>query len=135
MKKRLLLVFISLLLLSAISLAESHIYDDAQVKNVMNGFRNKKIGEYSIIYAMSKDVTLDALNDWYFNYVAVNDFNWNLIIYEDSDSAFGVYAIHGIVQKNLCFELDKYGEYSVGDTTDDTEWYYPADGTLKLLGE
>ena len=55
-----------------------HLYDNAIVKDVMNGFRSEKIGEYSIATIKSDQVTQDILEDWYFNYVEKNDFNWSM---------------------------------------------------------
>ena len=53
---------------------DTHLYDNAQVRDVMNGLGTEKIGEYSIIEAKSDEVTVEALTDWYFNYVSKNDF-------------------------------------------------------------
>ena len=76
-----------------------HLYDNAIVKDVMNGFRSEKIGEYSIATIKSDQVTQDILEDWYFNYVEKNDFNWSMILYSDKENE-GVYAISGIVSKD-----------------------------------
>jgi len=97
--------------------AETHIYDKAQVKDVMNGSRTEKIGEYSIIEIDSKDVTIEALTDWYFNYVSVNDYNWCMILYTDKEDNSGVYAVNGMIQKDVLFEQDEYGDYMLGDSS------------------
>ena len=49
--------------------SEKHIYDTAQIKDVFNGTRDKKIGEYSIIECLSTDVDESVLADWYYNYI------------------------------------------------------------------
>ena len=116
--------------------AESHIYDNAQVKDVMNGSRTEKIGEYSIIEISSEEVTDEALTDWYFNYVAKNDFNWCMILYTDKDDNSGVYSISGIVQKDVVFTKDENGDYSLSevDATSHAITYIPTDdNTLKEL--
>ena len=110
---------------------ESHIYDNAQVKDVMNGFRTEKIGEYSVIEMKSEDVTVEALTDWYFNYVKVNDFNWCMIIYTDKTDGSGVYAIKSMVEKGVIFEKDEYGDYMVGESPESSIIYVPTeDNTL-----
>ncbi len=91
---------------------QKHIYDNAVIKDVLNGFRTEKIGEYSVIEVDSAQVTKEALTDWYFNYVAINDFNWCMILYTDSDNYDGVYAIQGLVEKDISFEKDEYGDYA-----------------------
>lgn len=113
--------------------AESHIYDNAQVKDVMNGSRTEKIGEYSIIEISSEEVTDEALTDWYFNYVAKNDFNWCMILYTDKDDNMGVYAIDTMIQKDLLFEQDEYGDYSVGDSSNATVYVPTENDTLKIM--
>ena len=52
---------------------ETHIYDNAEMKDVLNGARTNKIGEYSAIRASSDDCTEAALADWYYNFVEKNN--------------------------------------------------------------
>ena len=106
---------------------ETHLYDRAVVKPMMNGIRTEKLGEYSIIKADSSECTEEALADWYYNYVAKHDFNYNLIIYTDKDESFGCYALDSLVQKGIGIEVDKYGDYSIGG--------YPADATTYIPSE
>ncbi len=109
---------------------QEHIYNNAIIKDVMNGFRSEKIGEYSIIEIKSDQVTEEILTDWYFNYVEKNDFNWNMILYTDRENE-GVYAIAGIVNKDVKFDIDEYGDYSLGDCSKCIT-YIPSEGeTLK----
>ena len=112
---------------------ESHIYDNAQIKDVMNGSRTEKIGEYSIIEISSDKVTDEALTDWYFNYVEKNDFNWCMILYTDKDDNSGVYAIDTMIQKDLFFEQDEHGDYSVGDSSNATVYVPTDDNNLKIM--
>ena len=115
---------------------DTHLYDNAQVRAVMNGLGTEKIGEYSIIEAKSDEVTVEALTDWYFNYVSKNDFNWCIILYSDKDDNSGVYSISGIVQKDVVFTKDENGDYSLSeaDATSHAITYTPTDdNTLKEL--
>lgn len=112
----------------------AHIYDDAETKDVMDGSKVKKIGEFSLIRVSSSDVTLEALNDWYYNYVKPNSFKWCMILYMDRDDAFGVYSANGLVQKDIPFEVYGPDDYGVGAPTGETITYYPGNnGTLHEL--
>ena len=112
---------------------ESHIYDNAQVKDVINGSRTEKIGEYSIIEVNSEEVTDEALTDWYFNYVVPSNYNWCMILYADKNDNSGVYAIPGMVQKDIQFEKDKYGDYAVGDSSNATVYTPTNDNKLQVM--
>lgn len=68
----------------------NRIYDTAQVYDVINGSGNAKIGEYSVVKASSSEITDEVLNDWYFNYVKKNNYNYCMIVYTDIDGV-GVY--------------------------------------------
>lgn len=111
---------------------ESHIYDNAEVKDVINGSRTEKIGEYSIIRISSEEVTDEALTDWYFNYVEKNDFKWCMILYSDKTDNSGVYAIKGMVEKDLLFEQNQHGDYMTGDSSNSTLYVPTADNTLEI---
>ena len=115
---------------------EIHIYDNARLKDVMNGNRTEKIGEYSIVEVPYSEVTDEALTDWYFNYVSKNDYNYYIILYLDTDDCKGVYAIPGLVQKDVIFTEDEYGDYSLNDTAsvDESIMYVPTENnTLEEL--
>lgn len=115
---------------------KTHLYDNAQVKDVMNGVGTEKIGEYSIIEASSDEITVEALTDWYFNYVTKNDYNWCMILYTDKSDNSGVYSIGGIVQKDVVFTKDENRNYSLSDinATCNAITYTPADdNTLQEL--
>jgi hypothetical protein len=112
----------------------THIYDNAETRDVMNGTRTEKLGEYSIINIASSEVTEEALNDWYFNYVVENDYNWCMILYSDKDDNSGVYAINGIVEENVYFEQDEYEDYMLGSSSDSTT-YAPSDESLVIISD
>lgn len=127
-----LLVFVLTLVLCACgggSSGEKHIYDNAEVVDVMNGTGTEKIGECSVIKASSSDVTDEVLNDWYFNYVEQNDFNWCVIVYTDQEGQ-GVYASSGVVERNTGLEKDTDGSYMLV-SSDTATVYMPVDGQLK----
>lgn len=109
---------------------QTHIYDNAIVKDVMNGFRTEKIGEYSVIEIASDQITEDSLADWYFNYVSKNDFNWCMILYTDKNNNEGIYANSGYVSKDVMFEVNEYGDYALGDSSNCTMYYSTDDGNL-----
>lgn len=111
----------------------THLYDNATVKAVMNGTRTEKIGEYSIIKANSEDCTVDALTDWYFNYVKKNNFNFCMILYSDKTDNSGCYSIPGMVQKDIQFDIDENGDYSVGDSSNATSYVSVEEGKLQAL--
>lgn len=110
---------------------ETHIYDDAEVIDVMNGYRTEKVGEMSLIRAESSDVTEEALADWYYNYVTENDFNYCLILYIDIEN-MGCYSISGMVEVNVTLEDDGYGVYTVGDSSESILYLPEGDGVLKV---
>ena len=108
---------------------QSHLYDNAEIRDVLNGYGTEKIGEYSIVRVDSSEITVETLSDWYFNYVEKNDFNWCMILYTDKDDNSGVYAISSMVEENVIFEQDGYGDYSVG-SNDYSTIYYPSDNGI-----
>lgn len=81
---------------------EAHIYDNARVVDSVSGGR-QKIGEISIVDAARADVTDEALEDWYFNYVLENDYDYNLIVYTDEEN-MGCYSAKGAVGKDVTLE-------------------------------
>ncbi len=108
---------------------ERHIYDSAVIRDVVNDERTKKLGEYSIIYVSSTDATVESLADWYFNYVMMHNYNWCMILYTDSSKNQGVYAIAGVVDKDVFFEQDEYGDYALLEPLKET-LYLPEGGFL-----
>ena len=110
----------------------AHIYDNAQVKDVLNGSRTEKIGEYSIININSEKITDEALEDWYFNYVVKNDYNWYIILYTDKDDNLGIFANKGFVIKDTLLNQDEYGDYMLGDDPNATMYVPTDDGRLKI---
>lgn len=112
---------------------ESHIYDDAEIVDMMNGSRTEVIGAVSVISALSSDITEEVLTDWYFNYVAETDYNYYLIVYTDIEDT-GCYAFTGIVEANVTLEdTDGYGLYSLADDSNATIYAPTDEGTLSVM--
>ena len=134
MKKAIAMLTTALLVLTCAACGgESHIYDSAQVVDMMNGFGTKVVGKTSVIKADSKEVTEEALNDWYFNYVEKNDFNVCVIVYTDQKGK-GVYAANGHVERDTGLEEDTNspGSYS-WVYNKDAIVYVPSGGKLKEI--
>lgn len=112
---------------------QTHLYDKAEIKDVVNGSRTEKIGEYSIIKVSSADVTEESLTDWYFNYVIKNNYNWCMILYTDKNDNTGVYAVSGMVQKDVGFEEDEYNDYMLADSSKGILYTPTNEQTLKEL--
>lgn len=110
---------------------ESHLYDNAKVADLMNGFGTEKIGTITVTNANQADCTEDALLDWYVNYVQKNaDSNYHVIIYNDVENK-GVYSNgFGFIQKDIIITPDN-GSYMLGDDAGST--YYTVDETAKKL--
>lgn len=105
---------------------EHHLYNNALVKDVMNGSRDKKLGEYAVIKANSSECTEEAIADIYFNYFKKNNFNWITLLYTDKNDGSGIYFNNAMIGVNDIFVQDKYGDYSV-ITPDDEIVYIPND--------
>lgn len=91
-------------------ITESHIYDHAVILPATNG--SEQIGEYSYIEMPSDDVTMDALIDWYYNYVEKNDYLYNIILYSDKDDLSGVFGMPGHIETNVVFTSYEFGDSS-----------------------
>lgn len=114
------------------SLPTPHIYDNAEIRDVHNGFGTEVIGKFSLIRAPYAECTDEALEDWYFNHVAPNNFNWCMILYSDKSDDSGVYSSSGFIQKDVTFEPDQFDQYMLGDTSKSI-WYVPDNDKLKRM--
>ena len=119
MKKVIAVLLMALLLLSCAACgssgetaAQSHIYDSVKIVDSLSG-GGQKIGEISIIEVPSAEITDEALEDWYFNFVLENDYDYNLIVYTDKDN-MGCYSIEGVVDKDVTLEPFGDGTYMNG---------------------
>lgn len=110
---------------------ESHIYDNAEILDMMNGTGTEKIGTVTVVKANQADCTEEALYDWYVNYVKKNaDSNYHVIVYNDVENK-GVYSNgFGFIQKDITITPDN-GTYMTGDDAGST--YYIVDETTKTL--
>ncbi len=110
----------------------SHIYDNAEIVDLMSGDGSKKIGTISVIKAEKSECTDEALLDWYFNYVKEHDdCTYNLIVYTDVHGR-GVSSLgKERIQKDYKIIEDGHGSYTLGDSSGAT--YYDVDEEEKKL--
>lgn len=108
---------------------EQHFYDDAEIHDVMNGTGTEKIGEYSVVKIRSDEFNDDMLNDWFFNYVQPNDYNYCLIIFSNIGN-LGVYASGDMVVKDAGIETDTSGDYIYASNENETLYFVSGNGTL-----
>jgi|GEM_PF-4891981 len=110
---------------------ESHIYDTAQIIDLMSGIGSNKIGTVSVSKAKQSDCTEGALLDWYLNYVMKNqDCNYHIIVYTDTSDK-GIYCCNELIEKNVVLTPDDDGTYSLGDDSGAT--LYTVDEATKKL--
>ena len=94
--------------------SEKHIYDTAKIVDVKSGAGNNILGKASILEIKSTDVTMDALEDWYFNYLKPleeknSDFKFAVIVYTDQKNV-GVHYSTGMITKDVGIEKDSYAD-------------------------
>lgn len=113
---------------------EKHLYDNAEVRDVMNDARDTKQGEYALIWADSNACTEEAITDMYYNYVDKNDFLWVAIIYSDKSDNSGVSFLGSMIGVNDIFEENEYGDYFVKTPNGESIYIPSGDGkTLKKI--
>lgn len=111
---------------------ESHIYDNAEVVDLMNGLGTDKIGTITVTKAKQSECTEDAMIEWYFNYVKNNTgSNYHIIVYSDNMKK-GIYTLgSGFIQKDVELIAEDNGTYMLGDDAGST--YYTVDESSKTL--
>lgn len=114
------------------SSAGSHFYDTAIVKDVMNGTRTEKLGEYSVAFTTVESMGGDVLADWYLNYVKKHDFNYAIIVFTDMPG-YGVFETYGAIEFGDKIEQDEYGDYYAADNSEATFVSVEDDGTITEL--
>ena len=110
---------------------EVHIYDDAEIIDVMNGAGTSVVSQESLIYADSSDITIEDLEDWYFNYIKETEYDWYVIIYTDADDYTGVYGTTGYIEVGVTFEETSDEVFTESSTADSTMYVATDDGTLE----
>ena len=91
--------------------SEEHIYDTAKIVDVKSGMGKNVLGKASILEIKSTDLTMENLEDWYFNYVKPlaekdKDFKSAVIVYTDQKNV-GVHCSSGVITKDVGIEKDK----------------------------
>lgn len=112
---------------------ESHIYDNAEVVDIMSGDGSKKIGTITVTHAKQIECTEEALVDWFTNYVQNHtDSNYHIIVYDDIKNK-GVYSLgESFIQKDVEINKDSSGSYSIGDDAGSTYYSISEDGTMTV---
>ncbi|MBE5838375.1 hypothetical protein [Butyrivibrio sp.] len=112
---------------------ETHIYDNAEIVDMMSGSGKNKIGTITVCHANKDDCSEEMLADWYTNFVKKNsDSKYHVIIYDDVDNK-GVYSNGmGFVQKDIALTKGADGTYEVGDDAGSTMYTVNDDGTLAV---
>lgn len=113
------------------SVTESHLYDNAEVIDLISGTGNNKIGTITVSHANQADCTEKALSDWYANHVKTHeDSNFHIIVYDDIPNK-GVYSNGlGFIQKDISLIKEANGSYTTGDDAGST--YYTVNEDYSL---
>ncbi len=104
---------------------ETHIYDNAKVVDLKNGYGTATIGKVSVLKIKSTELTQSALEDWYFNYVVKNvgdkgeKWNWAVIVYTDKNGVGTIY--NGTLAKDVIIQKE---------SKDDTWAWVSGDGQI-----
>lgn len=110
-----------------------HLYDNAEIRPVHNGTGTSVLGYFSLVRAPYAACTDEALADWYFNHVSTSNYNWCMILYSDRADNSGVYAISGMVQKDVSFMPDNFNQYSLGDSSNAIVYIPTEENSLQSL--
>lgn len=103
---------------------DTDIFDTAKIYSNTAGY-------YSVIKMNSNDVSVDFLEQWYFDYVMKHNYSWCMILYSDSDNMKGVYGVKNrFVKKDVFFNQDMFGEYSLISDMHSTIYYPSNDNRL-----
>ena len=113
--------------------SETHIYDSAEVLDLMNGAGTAAVGTITVTHAKQSECTDEALSDWYANYVLKHsDSNYHIIVYDDVADK-GVYSNgKGFIQKDTALNKEKDGTYYLGDDAGSTYYTVNADNSLTV---
>ena len=93
------------------SQTEKHIYDTARIVDVKSGMGNDVLGKASVLEIKSTDLTMENLEDWYFNYVKPlaekeKEFKSAIIVYTDQKNVGVHCSSSGIITKDVGIEKD-----------------------------
>ncbi len=112
---------------------EGHIYDTVEVIDQMNGIRTEKIGEISVIHALSTDITDEVLADWHYNYCKKNNHSFDLIVYDDIEG-FGCHDGGSIIAKDTIIKKgENPDDYQLGYSLKETQYVESDDGKTLVV--
>lgn len=120
---------------------ETHVYDDAEILDLMNGSGTDVIGSYSVIEIESSSVEFEDIEDWYFNYIAENeDCDYFIILYTDTEEAVddgteytGIYSDGSYVETDVTIIYHEVGTdyvYQMNGSNDGAIYWPQDDDTL-----
>ena len=129
MKKILSTILVCIIMLICISGCgkEKHIYDTAESVNVMNDTGTEKIAEFGLIKADESDCTEDAIADCYYNYFKTGEYDYCVIVFNDSDPVEGVFMSDAVVEKGALLTEKGDNVYSLSGNAEDVVFYFPAE--------
>jgi len=107
-----------------------HLYDQARDIPVIDTETSERKGTYSLIKTDSALVTDELLVDWYENHVSLPGRGFSLIVFVDKDEKEGIYALSGMIAKNVHLESDPDDPYLYDVDFDDAVYYSVIDGNL-----
>lgn len=90
-----------------------------KVKDLMNGFRNKKVGVYSVYETTSDEFDKNKdlwLLKWAQKKVDSKEWNFAVVLFKDKPSYGAIY--NGLFTVGCVIHSDEYGDYSMGQGGD-----------------
>ena len=128
LKKIFIMMTVAVMLIVCACPAFAHIYDDAEI------IEHPVDGNISVCTATEKECTLEALNDWYYNYILTTDYAWYMILFSDANGDRGVYGTKDGVEMTVTFARNSKGWYVGSEKY--AVWYLPSgeDGLILAMG-
>ena len=115
---------------SADPLGEFHLYNHSRDIPVIDPETNQRKGTYSLIKTDSALVTDKLLIDWYENHVMEDGRGFSLLVFVDKDEKEGIYALSGMIAKNIHLTEDPSDPYLYDVDFSDAVYYTVKDGAL-----
>ncbi|MBR3552958.1 MAG: zinc ribbon domain-containing protein [Clostridia bacterium] len=107
-----------------------HLYDQARDIPVIDPNTSERKGTFTLIKSDSALITDELIIDWYENHVMKDGNGFSLIVFVDKDEKEGIYALSGMIAKNVHLESDPDDPYLYDVDFDDAVYYSVKDGKL-----
>ena len=91
---------------------------------------SERKGTFTLIKSDSALITDELIIDWYENHVMKDGNGFSLIVFVDKDEKEGIYALSGMIAKNVHLESDPDDPYLYDVDFDDAVYYSVKDGKL-----